>query len=160
MQTQTAIQNARIARGLPAIAKMVASQLKVNCYYDAGTVPYANKDGIHLPKNMSACGNDRDVVLLNSYLDHEAAHIRYSTFETIERCKTPFEKTLLNIFEDVRIERLIGLAFPGCKINLAAASKILDCDVKPTKDDPASLLTGFFLTNLRKEVLNHEMNHV
>jgi cobaltochelatase CobT len=150
---------ALVSRSLPAIAKIIASKLGVKVFFDAGSVPYADSQGIHLPKSMSACGSEEQVILLNGFLDHEAAHIRYSDFIAIRRCRTPFEKTVLNIIEDIRIEDAIGKVFPGCKKNLAKTAKILDGNAKPRKgDDASNLICGFLSTNLRLNVLGHEIN--
>lgn len=50
------------------------------------------------------------------YLVHEAGHIRSSDFEAfVEASKTPLHKMLINVLEDVRIERLINGVFPGAR---------------------------------------------
>lgn len=152
------VENGRaIARSMPVIAKVVCRNFGVKVFFDAGGVPYADPRGVHLPASLKAVGTERDAILLNGFLDHEAAHVRYSDFNVGTKCRTPFEKTLVNIIEDIRIERLIGEAFPGCKKNLAAVTLLLDADTVPSEaDSPADILMGWLSASLRKKELGHQ----
>ncbi|MNZ04881.1 Cobalamin biosynthesis protein CobT [compost metagenome] len=71
---------------------------------------------VAINKNMT----DRDVSLIHGFIDHEAAHVRYTNWNAVE---TSFKlgeevKTLTNILEDVRIEKMIAQRYPGSGLNL------------------------------------------
>lgn len=71
---------------------------------------------VAINKNMT----DRDVSLIHGFIDHEAAHVRYTNWDAVE---TSFKlgeevKTLTNILEDVRIEKQIAQRYPGSGLNL------------------------------------------
>ena len=55
------------------------------------------------------------------FVDHECGHVRYTERGLVERYpwKRPADKTMWNVLEDARIERLMGEAFPGCRENIA-----------------------------------------
>lgn len=65
---------------------------------------------------------------LRGFLDHECGHVRFTNFERVtEFCmnmkefpNVPYDLVarLYNIFEDVRIERLMSEMYPGCRTNL------------------------------------------
>ena len=59
------------------------------------------------------------LVLMRGYLDHEAAHVRWSDWDVVARAAGDgFLKHALNIVEDVRVERLMSSTFAGAKQNL------------------------------------------
>lgn len=87
---------------------------------------------------------DGEWAMLRGYIDHECGHVKYTDmagsdarldgvlrkyFETstvrvrpeehpfMERQLKPWVHTVWNIFEDIRVEHLMGLDFPGCKYN-------------------------------------------
>ncbi len=55
-----------------------------------------------------------------AYLAHEAGHIRYTDFKFLKEnnISNPFIFSIFNLFEDCRIERLMGLEFIGVWENL------------------------------------------
>ncbi|MBQ4126211.1 MAG: VWA domain-containing protein, partial [Desulfovibrio sp.] len=59
------------------------------------------------------------MTLMRGYLDHEAAHVRWSDWEVVAHTGTDrYLKHMLNVIEDVRVERLMGAAFGGARQNL------------------------------------------
>lgn len=87
---------------------------------------------------------DGEWAMLRGYIDHECGHVKYTDmagsdarldgvlrkyFETstvrvrpeehpfMEQQLKPWVHTVWNIFEDIRVEHLMGLDFPGCKYN-------------------------------------------
>lgn len=64
--------------------------------------------------------------LMRGYLDHEAAHVLFTDFPTwVSKsdpysCNTPTQiiKDFANIYEDVRVERLMGMTYAGSRYNL------------------------------------------
>jgi len=55
---------------------------------------------------------------MNGFLDHESAHIKFTTFPEIAKCKNEFHKQLLNATEDERIENCMIDELPGTKTHL------------------------------------------
>jgi cobalamin biosynthesis protein CobT len=55
---------------------------------------------------------------LNGFLDHEVAHIKYTDFTDMAKCRNDFHRYLLNAVEDSRIEILLPKEYRGCKLNL------------------------------------------
>ena len=95
--------------------------------------------------------------LLRGYLDHEAAHVRWTDWSVLEdgRWRHPMMKTLLNIVEDVRVEKRMSAAFRGAKENLARIADILfggdgwKEHARPAQ--PASLAASWLLFSLRSK---------
>lgn len=68
------------------------------------------------------------MVLMRGYLDHEAAHVRWSDWDAVRAAQNAggaFLKSMLNVVEDVRIERLMGAAFSGARENLRDIAVLL-----------------------------------
>lgn len=55
---------------------------------------------------------------LNGYLDHEVAHCRYTGFEQMAIAENQMHRSMLNSVEDIRIERLMMVDYPGTRYNL------------------------------------------
>ncbi|MCB1726497.1 MAG: hypothetical protein KDI22_03620, partial [Gammaproteobacteria bacterium] len=63
-------------------------------------------------------------ILANGYVDHEAAHIRFTDF-AVE--KPPgLAGEILNLLEDIRIEHALGARYPGSRHNLARLAAYLE----------------------------------
>ena len=56
--------------------------------------------------------------MLEGMMDHENGHNKHTSFEVWFSIKNALIRNLTNIFEDLRIERLVGNEYPGAKINL------------------------------------------
>lgn len=142
---------------LPILAQCLGRKLGVRVVVGAAG---ARTDGktIFLPSLPAE--NPAVAVLANGFLDHEAAHIRHTDFAVLQELPTPLGKALLNVLEDVRIERLLGVAFPGSNHNLADLVRHLvrheGFGELPRDAAPAAVLLGFLLTRLRAEVLGQE----
>ena len=100
---------------LPIIAKMLGRKLGVEVVIGA---PQAATDGntIYLP--ALPADDPALAVLVNGFIDHEAAHVRFTDW-TLPKPEQPLEGRLVNILEDVRIERALGQQYPGTRANLA-----------------------------------------
>lgn len=83
-----------------------------------GDIAYAcQRDGkfiINLPVPIN---KDEEDMLFRGYLDHELGHVKFTNMVLYERTDVYF-KDILNILEDVYIERLMGASYPGSKLNL------------------------------------------
>ena len=119
--------------------------------FDAPAWCRKDKDGYVLQVPFSPRMTDEQWRYLRGYIDHECGHVKFTDFETYTnmsrsvvadclRYKPGASVTLkdflhdyasmvINILEDVRIERLMGIDFPGSRTNLNTLSEYLfkDC---------------------------------
>ncbi|EML0289460.1 VWA domain-containing protein [Vibrio cholerae] len=94
------------------------------------------------------------------YLAHEAAHIRHTNFEMVQKASSkPIRKALLNIIEDVRIENVLAKDYPGTRRSI---SKVIEYMVDtqqmcvPEQLEPASNLQAWLLFRLRCHFLGQK----
>ena len=92
------------------------------------------------------------------YLAHEAAHLRYTDFDVFRSaCTHPLRKSILNILEDVRIEKRMAQSYPGTQFTIekTVARLIPDGGYCRPSDPahPAVLLEAHLLFGLRFRVL-------
>ena len=162
----------------PLIARVMGNKNKVRVRFaDAAT---ASTDGqvITLPQITlrHLAGDRRDfvndqayrehivavfcivMVLALALLYHEIAHVRYTRGYEARLQATKFGFTILNIVEDVRIERRQSIALPGSGKLIALGEHLIHeliCPPAPTPDsDPGRVLLSFLLNNLRRDQLN------
>lgn len=119
--------------------------------FDAPAWCRKDKDGYVLQIPFSPYMTEEQWRYLRGYIDHECGHVKFTDFETYAnmyrsvvaaclRYKPGASVTLkdflkdyanmvVNILEDVRIERLMGIDFPGSRTNLNKLSEHLfkDC---------------------------------
>ena len=110
-----------------------------------------DKDGYVLQVPFSPYMTEEQWRYLRGYIDHECGHVKFTDFETYANmyrsvvadclCYKPgasvtlknflhdYASMVINILEDVRIERLMGIDFPGSRTNLNTLSEYLfkDC---------------------------------
>ena len=105
---------------LERLGRMIASQHGLSIVFK-GTVPCTDGKTIWLP----SCSNLSDELMsqMHGYLDHEVAHCLFTEFPEMKTGllrdkRAEFHKSLFNACEDERIERLIILEYPGCRVNL------------------------------------------
>ncbi|UZE97265.1 VWA domain-containing protein [Alkalimarinus alittae] len=148
---QTALE-----RALPIVAAAYGEQFGVKVVL-SGSDAYTDGETIVLPmlKSMSEL---KDVLF--GYLAHEASHVKNSCFDTIKKCKSPLEKSFLNIIEDIRIEQLIQEEFPGTQFTLnAVATYVVEQGMSlpaTPEDNEASQLHQYLLHRLRAEILDQD----
>ena len=94
------------------------------------------------------------------YLAHEAAHIRHTNFDMVQKASSkPIRKALLNIIEDVRIENELAKDYPGIRRSI---SKVIEYMVDtqqmcvPEQLEPASNLQAWLLFRLRCHFLGQK----
>ncbi|MDG3030301.1 VWA domain-containing protein [Vibrio parahaemolyticus] len=94
------------------------------------------------------------------YLAHEAAHIRHTNFDMVQKASSkPIRKALLNIIEDVRIENELAKDYPGTRRSI---SKVIEYMVDsqqmcvPEQLEPASNLQAWLLFRLRCHFLGQK----
>lgn len=146
--------NAHI-RALPLLAQVMGKQLGVKVSLQ-GRTAYTDGERIVLPALPLDSPNIE--ALLSGYLDHEAGHVRASDFGVLKRFGgKPFERNILNILEDVRVEKLLGEIYPGCRINLARLVKILVNEgghfAEVDSSNAGHMVSGYLLYSLRSKIL-------
>ncbi|MBE4228719.1 VWA domain-containing protein [Vibrio parahaemolyticus] len=94
------------------------------------------------------------------YLAHEAAHIRHTNFDMVQKASSkPIRKALLNIIEDVRIENELAKDYPGTRRSISQVIKYM-VDTQqmsiPEQLEPASNLQAWLLFRLRCHFLGQK----
>lgn len=94
------------------------------------------------------------------YLAHEAAHIRHTNFEMVQKASSkPIRKALLNIIEDVRIENELAKDYPGTRRSISQVIEYM-VDTQqmsvPEQLEPASNLQAWLLFRLRCHFLGQK----
>lgn len=94
------------------------------------------------------------------YLAHEAAHIRHTNFEMVQKASSkPIRKALLNIIEDVRIENALAKDYPGIRRSISQVIEYM-VDTQqmcvPEQLEPASNLQAWLLFRLRCHFLGQK----
>ena len=106
---------------LPLIAQMLGRKLGVKVEI-GGDEAYTDGHTLHLPR--LPLESTPLAILANGFIDHEAAHIRYTDFTV--PVPPGLAKLLTNILEDIRIEQALGVDYPGSRHNLAALVDYLE----------------------------------
>lgn len=149
-----------IYNSLPIVARALSDQLGVTVTV-GGSTAYASQQGnsftINIPFYQDA-EKLSDVLL--GYLVHEAAHVKYTEFPILvegipARAKQGYNPSVLhqlvNITEDLRIERAIGRRFPGVPSYLKALNHfVFNEDAQPTDDPAVAFLNGLLLCGFKR----------
>lgn len=149
--------NNNITRALPLVAMVLGDKLGCSVTVQ-GDSAFTNGKRINIPVLPE---NDKDsLIAVRGYLDHEAAHIRYTDMETFTKPEG-FLGQMTNVLEDVRIEHLMASRFPGSKNNLNNLAELLDRQgfmrlPSPEEQEqlhPAGILTQWISLKLQAEKL-------
>ena len=94
------------------------------------------------------------------YLAHEAAHIRHTNFDMVQKASSkPIRMALLNIIEDVRIENELAKDYPGTRRSISQVIEYM-VDTQqmcvPEQLEPASNLQAWLLFRLRCHLLGQK----
>lgn len=150
------------------VAKIVAARIGVEVVFDA-SADTASTDGtrIFIPTSLIGDGDARAVTLMRGFIAHEGVgHIRHTDMEAwtaFVRDASPLGKSILNIIEDIRIERLACRVYPGIKRILNATVEALKPEGffdLPAKPHPAGVVTGLLLNCLRAEELGQPLDPI
>ncbi|MCR1318311.1 VWA domain-containing protein [Enterobacter soli] len=95
------------------------------------------------------------------YLAHEAAHIRHTNFDMVQKASSkPIRQALLNIIEDVRIENELAKDYPGTRRSISQVIEYM-VDTQqmcvPEQPEPASNLQAWLLFRLRCHFLGQKV---
>lgn len=120
-----------------------------------GSYSTASTDGqtIFLPLVQ---GEDA-VALARGYIDHEAAHIRLTNMNIMPT--NDFKGQLLNVIEDIRVEKGIGKDYPGCASNLRNLSSTLNEKYgvfQPNPVNPSTSILAWISSRGRVDTLAHD----
>jgi uncharacterized protein YjhX (UPF0386 family) len=150
------------------VAKIVAASMGVEVIFDA-SADTASTDGtrITIPTSLIGNGDARAAILMRGFIAHEGVgHIRHTdmaVWSAFVRVASPLGKSILNIIEDIRIERLACRVYPGIKRILNETVEALEPEGffdLPTKPHPAGVVTGLLLNCLRAEELGQPLDPI
>ncbi|AJY68369.1 VWA domain-containing protein [Geobacter hydrogenophilus] len=139
-------------RPLALIAKVLGRKYDVTVTI-AGQVACTSGKEITIP----VVSGPHSEALAHGYIDHEAAHVRYTDFSV--RLTNDFAGDLLNILEDVRIEQAIGLEYPGCIANLRELTRLLveqEGVFRPDPSHPSQSILAWIMAVIYMAVLGHD----
>jgi cobalamin biosynthesis protein CobT len=147
--------NRPLNRAFPIVAAALGDKLGVKVRV-GGQDAKTDGDIIQVPAYDGADAGYRDVAW--GFLAHEAAHVRYTQFEYFQQAATtPIRKAILNVLEDVRIEKRLAERYPGTRLTIEKTVQKLVVDgsyaAPQPEDHPAAVLQGFLLFRLRSREL-------
>ena len=125
---------------LPILAQMLGRRLGVQVVIGADE---AQTDGqiIYLP--ALPADDAAFAVLANGYIDHEAAHLRYTDFAVPKPDGVAGDFS--NLLEDIRIEQALSTVYPGSRDNLAALVAALEVEQPITPPADAAIHQQVFI---------------
>lgn len=145
------IRTKDIMKSLSLVASVLGDKYGVNVIV-GGDQACTDGKNIYLPRLPL----DTDSTLLSlakGFVDHEAAHIRYTDFAALKAANlTPFEKHIWNIIEDWRVENQLTRIFPGCGPHFRWLIEYHfgeDAETAEAGNDPASAVLSWLLLSVR-----------
>ncbi len=151
------MKNQSLNNAFPIVAAALGNKFGVKVKV-GGSDAYTDGNTINLPAYNLEDPSYKDVAW--GYLAHEAAHVRFTEFADFRNAATsPIRKSILNILEDIRIEKLMQNTYPGTK---RTTEKVVEYLVQTGEFQiigqneqihPADVLSQFLLFRLRNDVL-------
>lgn len=142
------MHNSAILQCLPLLADAlgraygVAVEIGGNDAYTTGKV-------IRLP-SLPAEADATFLGLVRGYIDHEAAHVRFTQFQAISQTNTtPLERYIWNIFEDWRVEAKLAAYYPGCRQNFTWLIRHLFLEGASTLPSGVAVVLDWLLLTVR-----------
>ncbi|MGE4292822.1 MAG: hypothetical protein AB7E32_11510 [Desulfovibrio sp.] len=137
-----------LLHSLPLLASALGRSYGIQVHI-GGNRAWTDGRVIHLP-SLPAEADRTFLGLVRGYVDHEAAHLRYTDFDCL-RDLTALEKHIWNIFEDWRVENLLAAQYPGCRRNFTWLIRhlFLERSPEPDEQNPALLLLNWLLLSVR-----------
>ncbi len=128
-----------IQGALPILARALGRKLDVTVEI-GGSDAYTDGKHIQLPALPVDGPSDELATLAFGYLEHEAAHVRYTDMDDYQP-DDGLHQMFTNILEDVRIEKALGDEYPGFAGDLSGLTEILvrNGDLGATSAPDASL---------------------
>jgi hypothetical protein len=146
--------NRTLNHAFPIVAAALGNKLGVKVRVGGEN---ARTDGevIELPSYDGSDPDFRDVAW--GYLAHEAGHVRFTDMDDFALATEPLRHSILNVLEDVRIERCLAEIYPGTRLTIEkAVRKLMDTGAYRKIDadsHPATVLHAFLLYELRAQEL-------
>lgn len=100
------MSNQSLVGTLPIYAQHLAELTGVKVLVE-GHQAYTDGNVVNVPFT------EHDLPLSFGYVAHECSHVRNTDMAVFAAAKIPFRRRLLNILEDIRIERLSMDQYPG-----------------------------------------------
>jgi hypothetical protein len=142
------MNNQAILHCLPLLADVLGRAYGVAVEI-GGTEAFTTGRVIRLP-SLPATGDATFLGLVRGYIDHEAAHIRHTDFESMAKeTITPLERNIWNIFEDWRVEAKLAAIFPGCRRNFEWLIRHLFLQPRSQPLHPVDAVTDWLLLMVR-----------
>jgi len=148
-------------RALPAIAGFITDRTGIPIVRSERAS--TDNVAIYLPRRRSEIDlTERDLVEAVAFLYHEAGHMLHSNFALA--AKTPLERAITSVLEDIRIEHLVMGKFPAARRYLSRLVGYLVEDGKNGSGFPAlegsepesKILQYYMLYRLRRDVLRQD----
>lgn len=151
------MKNQSLNNAFPIVAAALGNKFGVKVKV-GGSDAYTDGNMINLPAYNLEDPSYKDVAW--GYLAHEAAHVRFTEFTDFRKAATsPIRRSIVNILEDIRIEKLMQNTYPGTK---RTTEKVVEYLVQTggfqiigqnEQIHPADVLSQFLLFRLRNDVL-------
>lgn len=151
------MKNQSLNNAFPIVAAALGNKFGVKVKV-GGSDAYTDGNTINLPAYNLEDPSYKDVAW--GYLAHEAAHVRFTEFADFRKAATsPIRRSIVNILEDIRIEKLMQNTYPGTK---RTTEKVVEYLVQTggfqiigqnEQIHPADVLSQFLLFRLRNDVL-------
>lgn len=152
----------KVIRVAKALAKIMTRSQDVKVTI-SGRTAYRTPGHINVP--FGDFSNPDIVSMTHGYIDHELGHeenTNHSDFAAFG-IKSPTHKHILNIIEDVRMEKAVGNSYPGAKRNLETLAGLAikhELFQEPTsKSSSIHLIQAFCLYHGRAHVLQQSCLH-
>ena len=140
-------------KSLPIVASALGDKYGVKVEI-GGSEAFTDGRTVYLPE-LPLDAPDDLLLLARGYIDHEAAHVRYTEFALLRDTTdiSPLAHWIQNLLEDVRIEHLMSERYSGCASNLRALAKKLFIDdattVKTKKPSFEATITTWLIKTVR-----------
>ncbi len=151
------MKNLTLNNAFPIVAAALGNKFGVNVRV-GGQDAYTDGKSINIPAYNLEDPSYKDVAW--GYLAHEAAHVRFTDMVDFRNGATsPIRKSIVNILEDIRIEKMMQESYPGTK---RTTEKVVEHLVKTggfqivgqdQNIHPAAVLSQLLLFRLRNDVL-------
>jgi len=122
---------------LRAVAIGIGKRDNINIKF-AGNNAKTDGRTIYLPATLPA-DNEEMELMMRGFLDHEVGHVKHTDFG-IPAPSHRLIHTITNIVEDIRIEQLMGLEYPGCAVNLRESVDFMQSIGKISYTDQADAI--------------------
>ena len=143
------IHNRDVLTCLPLLASVLGRQYGVQVHI-GGKKACTNGKVIMLPALPLDSGAEL-LATVRGYLDHEAAHVRYTDFACVNATSLDgVTFHLFNSIEDWRVEKRMAAIYPGCRQNLLwLIQKFFAEDAGAGSDDPALAVLNYVTLTVR-----------